>query len=380
MTHIATLKTTPALISAGEITDAQAVVLWLRARGSRSERTFDAYRREASRLLRWAGEQGMTLAAFTVEDTHRYFQHLTNPPAAWVARPGRQSKTHLAGPLSAGSLRYTRTVLSQLFGYLQEAGVVKSNVFKLSPIPAVAEIPVVERTLDLDAWRAVWAWATQVTEKQESPCDKGRLSGRLDGRLNGSLSGRHAVRARWVLALLYHAGLRRSEAVTATFGDFFRQDGQWLLRVHGKGNKPRFVTVNSALAAEMVRYRRACGLATDNPTPGDPRPLIASVQPRRASLMARLTPRALDRLVQAIATHAAQATDDPVIASRIAKMTPHWLRHTHATHRLLAGASLETTQDELGHADPRTTRLYAKTADTKRRADAERLAALSQGG
>lgn len=376
MTHIATLKTTPALISAGEITDAQAVVLWLRARGSRSERTFDAYRREASRLLRWAGEQGTTLSDLTVEDTHRYFQHLTNPPAAWVARLGRQSKTHLAGPLSARSLRYTRTVLSQLFGYLQEAGFVANNVFKLSPIPAVADSPVIERTLDLDAWRAVWAWAMQVTEKHESLGDNGSLSGRLNGRL----PSRHAARARWVLALLYHAGLRRSEAVTATFGDFLRQDGQWLLRVHGKGNKPRFVTVNSALAAEMVRYRRACGLRTDLPTPGDPRPLIASVQPRRASLMARLTPRALDRLVQAIATHAAQATDDPILADRIARMTPHWLRHTHATHRLLAGASLETTQDEMGHADPRTTRLYAKTADSRRRADAERLAELSPGG
>jgi site-specific recombinase XerD len=56
-------------------------------------------------------------------------------------------------------------------------------------------------------------------------------------------------------------------------------------------------------------------------------------------------------------------------------MTTHWLRHTNATHRLLAGASLETTQDELGHADPHTTRIYAKTSDTKRREDAEKLAA-----
>ena len=57
-------------------------------------------------------------------------------------------------------------------------------------------------------------------------------------------------------------------------------------------------------------------------------------------------------------------------------MTTHWMRHTNATHRLMAGASLETTQDELGHADPRTTRLYAKVSDTRQKEDAEKLAQL----
>lgn len=57
-------------------------------------------------------------------------------------------------------------------------------------------------------------------------------------------------------------------------------------------------------------------------------------------------------------------------------MTTHWMRHTNATHRLMAGASLETTQDELGHADPRTTRIYAKASDTRRKEDAEKLAKL----
>lgn len=357
--EIATLSSLTPTCGIEAATDAQAVVTWLRARAGRSDRTFDAYRREAGRLLRWTDEQGLAFAALRVEDVHRYFHHLTHPPVDWVVRPGERGRDrpHLAGPMSGASLRYTRTVLSQLFGYLQESGYIARNVFRLSPVPAVADTPVIERTLDLDAWRALWVWVTS-----------------LSGSLPGSLSERHAIRSRWTLALLYHAGLRRSEAVRTTFGDFLRQDGQWLLRVHGKGNKPRFVTVNSALLAEMTRYRRACGLTPEYPVPGDPRPLIASVQPKRA--MSPLSPRALDRLVQAIAKHAAGACDDLVIRDRITRMTPHWLRHTHATHRLLAGASLETTQDELGHADPRTTRRYAKTVDSRRRADAERLASL----
>ena len=57
-------------------------------------------------------------------------------------------------------------------------------------------------------------------------------------------------------------------------------------------------------------------------------------------------------------------------------MTTHWMRHTNATHRLLAGASLETTQDELGHVSPTTTRIYTHTMDSQRDEDAEKLAQL----
>ncbi|MNY26647.1 hypothetical protein D3C86_1605070 [compost metagenome] len=45
----------------------------------------------------------------------------------------------------------------------------------------------------------------------------------------------------------------------------------------------------------------------------------------------------------------------------------------------MVGASLETTQDELGHADPRTTRIYAKTSSVARKDDAEKLAELHKG-
>ena len=55
------------------------------------------------------------------------------------------------------------------------------------------------------------------------------------------------------------------------------------------------------------------------------------------------------------------------------QLSTHWLRHTNATHRLLAGASLETTQDELGHADPKTTRRYVHTVDAQRRDDLQRF-------
>ena len=44
-------------------------------------------------------------------------------------------------------------------------------------------------------------------------------------------------------------------------------------------------------------------------------------------------------------------------------ISAHSLRHTAATQALRAGADLRQVQDLLGHADPRTTSIYAHVGD-----------------
>ena len=44
-------------------------------------------------------------------------------------------------------------------------------------------------------------------------------------------------------------------------------------------------------------------------------------------------------------------------------LTAHSLRHTAGTLSMRAGADLRQVQDLLGHADPRTTSIYAHVGD-----------------
>lgn len=356
------LATLPAAdVALAATTDVEAVSAWLIARGGRSRNTFDAYRREAARLLLWLDERGLSLREMKVEHAHEFYQHLGNPPKHWLRprKPKRGERLRptqvLVGRLNPKSISYARTVLGQMATYLHEAGYLSRNVFRLSLRPAVVETNTASRNLDLESWDWLWQWVVEMP----------RIT---------MVEAAHAIRARWLFALLYHTGVRREEVASARMGDFVRKDGNWELRVVGKGAKERFVTVNSALLQELVIYRTALELENKYPVPGEALPLVASIN--RSRQHDPLTPRSIGMIVEEVSNRAASDCTDEHIRARIEAMSTHWMRHTNATHRLMAGAGLETTQDELGHKNPATTRIYAKVVDEKRRDDAEKLARL----
>ncbi len=143
--------------------------------------------------------------------------------------------------------------------------------------------------------------------------------------------GRAGLLAVAGLEMLYSTGLRVSELLALRRSALAR--GPELLAVRGKGGRERLVPL-SAVA------RRAALALDDGKTdwlfPGK-RPAAAMT---RQGFAAMLKPVAL------------AAGLDP------ARVSPHVLRHSFASHMLARGADLRSLQTLLGHADIATTQIY----------------------
>lgn len=334
--------------------DVEAITMWLTARGTGSENTFRAYKHEAERFLNWLAVHRLNLKDVAAEDIQSYLMYLEQPSKFPLLTDQQTSPS--AQPLqglSESSIAYARTILNQLFNYLVDLDHVRKNVVRLTKKPTIPVSEEVTRYLDLSAWEWLWEWVVQLPAATAADITVNR-------------------RTRWILALLYHTGLRREEVAKGSMSDFLYQNDHWRLKVIGKRKKIRYVTVNSLLLNELKLYRQHLGL-DELPSSNESFGLIV---PLRGNKNRRMDPRSIGRIIFDIREAAILECEDDHIKVQIINMSTHWMRHTNATHRSLAGASLETTKDELGHADPKTTHIYMKTADTKRQEDSEKLAGL----
>lgn len=149
-----------------------------------------------------------------------------------------------------------------------------------------------------------------------------------------------------VLALLYGAGLRISEALSIAHKDapIGRIDR---LSIRGKGGKTRMVPVIEPVRRAIEDYLALC---PHDLTGG---PLFIGV--RGGPLSPRIVQLAVQRLRGGLGL--------PDSA------TPHALRHSFATHLLSRGGDLRAIQELLGHASLSTTQIYT-AVDKKRLLDA----------
>jgi integrase/recombinase XerD len=156
-----------------------------------------------------------------------------------------------------------------------------------------------------------------------------------------------ALRDRALVELLYGAGLRVSEAVGLERGGV-DLDGR-LVRATGKGDKERIVPIGRRAVDALRRYM-ARG-----------RPFLD--RRHRPELFLNAQGGALTRAGAFLILRrlAEQAGLDP------ARIHPHLLRHSFATHLLEGGADLRSVQEMLGHADLATTELYTHVSDRRRK-------------
>ena len=162
------------------------------------------------------------------------------------------------------------------------------------------------------------------------------------------------LRDRAFIEVLYATGLRVSELVDLKVADVNLEGG--FLTTVGKGSKERLVPVGDEAVVWLSKY-----LTVARPA------LLGRRSSPRLFVNARggdgLTRMGVWKLLKGYGTQAGIG----------ARLSPHVLRHSFATHLLERGADLRAIQIMLGHSDLSTTQIYTHVLEARLRAVYDRF-------
>lgn len=147
------------------------------------------------------------------------------------------------------------------------------------------------------------------------------------------------LRARTIIILLYHTGIRVSELTGMDVASVDMTDRY--IKVRGKGNKDRVIPFGDELKRDLQRYLEA----RESVTGMGGGPLLMDDKCRRMT------------------TAKVRVIVDDCLAKVTTqkKRSPHVLRHSFATAMLNNGAGIESVKKLLGHARVSTTEIYTHT-------------------
>jgi integrase/recombinase XerD len=219
---------------------------------------------------------------------------------------------------------------------------------------SVAELSPASRYRALSAVKSLLAFGHRigylpfdVGRALRLPAVRGRLAERIlsEAGIHRMLSLEPGERNRAILTLLYASGVRVSELCGLRWRDLQSNGDSAQITVFGKGGKTRAIRLPVSVWQQLTRLR-----GEDNGA----QPLFRSRKKGGA-----LTPVGVLRIVR----RAARRAGIDVAVS------PHWLRHAHASHALDRGAPIHLVQATLGHASVTTTGryLHAKPTDSSSR-------------
>lgn len=163
-----------------------------------------------------------------------------------------------------------------------------------------------------------------------------------------------------IISLMLTTGLRTISISRANIGDLGLMGDTAALYYQGKGHEEKADAVKLAKPVEnaIKAYLKARG------TKNAKKPLFASTAIRNPG--ERMTTRSISRIVKEAFLNAGYDSD---------RLTAHSLRHTAATLNLLNGATVEETQQLLGHSNINTTMIYSHALDRVNNNSEQRIAA-----
>ena len=153
------------------------------------------------------------------------------------------------------------------------------------------------------------------------------------------LSAPQGERNRTILETLYSCGLRVSELIDLKLSDLFFDES--FIRVTGKGNKQRFVPINTQTQKFITTYIDLIRTQLTIPK-GHEDTLFLNRRGKKLSRVMIFT--IVKNVVEKAGIHK--------------QVSPHTFRHSFATHLLERGADLRAIQLMLGHESITTTEIY----------------------
>ena len=254
--------------------------------------TLDAYMRDIDKLARFLDSAGIAVTDVSLDNLHTFAASL-----------------HDIGISPRSQCRILSGVRS-FFRFLVTAGYITDDPSELLESPRLgdhlpevlttAEVDRLEQAIDLEKW---------------------------EGQRNKA-----------IIEVLFSCGLRVSELVTLRLSDLYLDEQ--FIRVHGKGNKERFVPISESAIKHLRYWFIDRNLMNIKPGEED----YVFLNRRGAHLTRTMILIMIKRL-------GAEAGIDKVIS-------PHTLRHSFATALLEGGADLRAIQAMLGHESIGTTEIY----------------------
>ncbi len=349
--------------------DAEAIESFLNEYRESPE-TLRSYAKEIERLLLWCIHVSKTNISNLRRDHLIAYQDFIKHPAPkkkWCGPSLSRIKKDGAintdwrpfvKGLGASSLQKTIRILDSFFNYLVQMNYLIGNplaVDRRRKKRNQTKSRIIDRYLELDE--------IQVT-----------LNALSQYPANNETKEFQAIRAQYIILLLFYSGLRIAEAANHSMGNFIQREGNWFLRVIGKGKKLREIPMPDELKEALADFRLKVGLSSPEPKFREKTPLIPM-----QNLKQSISPRRIDQILKWAFNLGANQfePEQPQKASKLRQASAHWLRHSYVTYLLDSGAPLKVAQENAGHSDIGTTMHYRHVAQTDR-FEATRLLSLKK--